>query len=386
MDVQKLKNLDSLFQQEIKAERLKGCSIKILHKGQSVYEGCFGSDTMESVYRIFSMTKPITAVAVLMLVERGLLDQNEPVSKFIPEFAGMKVATPEGEVPAKNEITIAHCLNMTSGLVYPGLDSVSAIRLGKEAERISVRQEFGESLDGLSVAKAIANIPLLFEPGTAWNYSVSGDVLSAVVELVTGVRYGEFLRRAIFEPLGMKDTAYVSGLGEREERLAEIYTRLPDGRVVPASKQQIEIATNGFVSTKSTSFDGGGSGLCSTLADYSQFALMLLGEGELDGVRILGRKTAELLHTDCLPENVRRTINFNNIKGYSYSNLVRIMKDTGEALSNGSVGEYGWDGMLGTYFMVDPKEELVMVYGQQILEGLDEILMRKIRSILYGAL
>lgn len=386
MDGERLKNLDSLFEQEILKERLGGCSILVMHRGETVFTGCYGSDKKESVYRIFSMTKPITAVAVLMLTERGILDQNEPVSKYIPEFAKMKIATPEGDVPAKNEITIAHCLNMTSGMVYPGPDSVAAIRLGKEAERIAVRQEFGETIDALSVAKAIANAPLLFEPGSTWNYGVSADVLSAIVELVTGIRYSEFLKKAILEPLGMRDTGYVSELGEREARLCTIYARMPDGRVQPASRQQIDIATSGFTSVKATSFDGGGSGLCSTLSDYARFASMLLNEGELDGVRILGRKTAALLHTDCLSEEVRRTINFHNIRGYSYSHLVRIMKDTGAAISNGSVGEYGWDGMLGTYFLVDPKEELIMVYGQQILEGLDEILMRKIRSIIYSAL
>ncbi|HAG68932.1 MAG TPA: hypothetical protein DCL38_03050 [Lachnospiraceae bacterium] len=383
----RLQNLEDLFFQEIKDGRLKGCSIMVLHNGNTEFRGEYGSDKRDTIYRIFSMTKPVTAVAILILMERGLLDLLDPLSGYIPEFKDMKIVTAEGEVSAKNEITIADCLNMTSGMVYPGEDSVSAIRLSKEAERIAVRQEFGEKIDAVTVARAVAGVPLLFEPGTRWNYSVSADVLAGVAEVITGMPFGEFLRRAVFAPLDMQDTMYVSELGEKEERLAPLYSRNKDGEIVPMSRQQMDALSAGaFSSVRATSFYGGGSGLCSTLSDYSKFALMLLNDGEYNGIRILGRKTAQFMHTDGLSEEVRKTISFKNIKGYSYSNLLRIMKDTGEAGSNGSNGEFGWDGMLGTYFLADPLERLVFVYGQQILGGLDESLMRRIRSIIYSAL
>lgn len=387
MDLDRLQNLEGLFEQEIKEGRLKGCSIRILHHGETVYGKSFGTDARDSIYRIFSMTKPITAVAVLLLMERGLLDLKEPLSRYIPEFEKMQVVTPEGLRDAKNPITIAHCLNMTSGMVYPGENSISEIRLSKEAERIAVRQEFGEEPDMVTVAKAVANVPLLFEPGTKWHYSVSADVLAAVVETITGFRYGEFLKRAVFDPLQMQDTMYVSELAQKEKRLAKIYSRQADGRVTEASRAQLDDLKNtAFTSVYATSFDGGGSGLCSTMEDYSRFAFMLLNRGEYEGKRILGRKTVEFMRTDGLSGDVRKTIDFQHVNGYSYTNLVRIMKDTGMAASNGSVGEFGWDGMLGTYFLVDPSEDLVMVYGQQILEGLDELLIRKIRNILYSSL
>jgi CubicO group peptidase (beta-lactamase class C family) len=201
------------------------------------------------------------------------------------------------------------------------------------------------------------------------------------------MRYGEFLKRAIFTPLDMKDTMFVSALEEKAERLALIYSRNDDGSVTPITDAQVDkLDSEAFCSVRATSFDGGGSGLCSTLADYSKFAMMLLNNGEYNGARILSRKTVEYLHTDQLSDRVRRTIDFEQLKGYSYSNLMRIMRDTGEARSNGSVGEYGWDGMLGTYFFIDPKEELIVIYGQQVLNGDNKNLIRKMRSIVYSAL
>ena len=387
MNANRLQNLEDLFLQEIKAGRLKGCSVMVIHKGNTEFRGEYGSDKRDTIYRLFSMTKPVTAVAIMMLVERGLLDVEEPLSKYIPEFGNVTVMTPAGEVPAQNVITIADCLNMTSGMVYPGDDSVSAIRLAKEAERIAVREEFGEELSAVAIAKAVANVPLLFEPGTRWNYCVSADVLAGVVEIVTGMRYGEFLKRALFAPLEMNDTMYVSALGDKAERLAKVYARLEDGVIVPIEKKQLdELAATAFTSAGTTTFDGGGSGLCSTLSDYAKFALMLLNNGEYNGARFLSRKTVDFIHTDQLSDAVRETIDFEHIKGYSYSNLVRILRDTGEAKTNGSVGEYGWDGMLGTYFCIDPQEELIILYGQQILDGENKLLRRKMRNVVYSAL
>ncbi len=387
MNSDRLQNLEDLFLQEIKEGHLKGCSVMVVHNGSVRYRGEYGTDRRDSIYRIYSMTKPVTAVAVMMLMERGLIDVEEPLYRYIPEFEHMTVVTREGEVPAKNVITIADCLNMTSGMVYPGEDSVSAIRLLKEAERVAVRQEFGESLSALSLSRSVAAVPLLFEPGTRWHYGVSADVLAGVVERVTGMRYGDFLKRAIFTPLDMKDTMYVSALGEKAERLAVIYSRNDDGTVAPIAETDVnKLDSEAFCSVRATSFDGGGSGLCSTLADYSRFAMMLLNNGEYNGTRILSRKTVEFLHTDQLSDRVRRTIDFSQLKGYSYSNLMRIMRDTGEAASNGTVGEYGWDGMLGTYFLIDPKEELIVIYGQQVFNGDNKNLIRKMRSIVYSAL
>ena len=387
MNSDRLQNLEDLFLQEIKEGRLKGCSVMVVHKGAAKFRGEYGTDKRDSIYRIYSMTKPVTAVAVMMLMERGLIDVEEPLFRYIPEFEHMTVVTREGEVPAKNPVTIADCLNMTSGIVYPGEDSVSAIRLLKEAERVAVRQEFGEKISVLALTRSVAAVPLLFEPGTRWHYGASADVLAGLTERVTGMRYGEFLKRAIFTPLDMKDTMFVSALEEKAERLALIYSRNDDGSVTPITDAQVDkLDSEAFCSVRATSFDGGGSGLCSTLADYSKFAMMLLNNGEYNGARILSRKTVEYLHTDQLSDRVRRTIDFEQLKGYSYSNLMRIMRDTGEARSNGSVGEYGWDGMLGTYFFIDPKEELIVIYGQQVLNGDNKNLIRKMRSIVYSAL
>lgn len=386
MNQKKLAYLDPLFKKEIAAERLKEASVRIYQHGEQVFENHYCNDKEDAIYRIYSMTKPITSTAVMMLYERGLIDLLDPVSKYIPAFQNMMVTTDLGLVPAQTEVTLQHCLNMTSGMVYPGLETAAGRYLMEVSDTIKRRVASGEQVSTLEWCEEIASASLLFQPGTRWRYSVSADVLAGVVEAVTGMRYGEFLKKAIFEPLDMKDTGYYAQVQDKLARLSTIYCWKNEQHQLQQAEQKTLDALDCFTSAGYTPYEGGGSGLFSTLEDYSHFALMLAGRGEYKGIRLLSRKTVDFMTTSQMNEQQRESIYFDSCYGYAYSNLLRILDDKGAGVTNGSIGEFGWDGMLGNYFMVDPEEELVLLYFQQIKEGADNSLRRKMRQIVYGAI
>lgn len=385
MDQEQLKWLDVLFQREMEAERIKGASLLVTHRGKTEFRRVYGSDAQNGIYKIFSMTKPITAAAFMLLYERGLVDIFDPVSKYLKGYEHMKVSTPRGLIDADRPITLKHLLNMTSGLVYPGAGSEPERIMDDLYRQLHAKAVQGANMSNLDIINALGSVPLLFQPGEAWHYGISADVLAGVVEAVSGVSYGEFLKKEIFEPLEMKDTDFY--VKEEEYcRLSQVYSRADEkGRLCKADEKAYAWL-NMYAPTKPPYIESGGGGLYSTLEDYSHFVQMLAEGGSYGGKRILGRKTVEYISSAQLTRQQKNTIDFYGSAGYSYGNLMRVMEDPGEAGSNGSVGEYGWDGLAGTYFFIDPKEELTFVYMQQIEQGADQELRRKMRQIIYAAL
>lgn len=385
MNVQKLAGLNDLFAAEMEAERLKGASILVEHKGKQEFFNVYGTDKQDTIYKIYSMTKPITTVAVMLLYERGLIDLYDPVGKYLDNFKHMKVATPRGLVDAKSQITIRQLLNMTSGLVYPG-EATEPERIMEDIHRdLHARAAGGEKFSNVDICNELGKAPLLFQPGEGWRYGISADIAAAIVEVVTQIPYGEFLRKEIFDPLQMKDTGFFveeSQIG----RLAVMYSRVDrEGRLRKADAKALEWL-NLYAPTRPPYIESGGGGLYSTLEDYRHFVQMLAAGGVYQGKRLLGRKTMEYITVNQLDQNQLSWVDFDSLPGYGYGNFMRIMMNPHEGASNGSVGEYGWDGLAGTYFMVDPREELIMVYMQQIQQGGDLVLRRKMRQIIYGAL
>lgn len=385
MNRQQLRQLDNLFEREMQEERIKGASLIVEHKGKREFQNVYGSDKENSIYKVFSMTKPITTTAIMMLYERGLVDLFDPVSKYLDGYADMKVATTKGLVAAKEPITLKHLLNMTSGLVYPGTETEPERIMDDLYRELHEKAVRGAGMSNLDIINALGSVPLLFQPGDAWHYGISADVIGGVVEAVTGVTYGEFLKNEIFEPLEMKDTGfYVKE--EEYHRLAQMYSRIDEqGHLREADEKAYE-GLNMYAPTKPPYIESAGGGLYSTLEDYSHFVQMLAAKGSYHGKRLLGRKTVEYISGNQLTDAQAKTIYFDSLAGYSYGNFMRIMTDPAKAGSNGSVGEYGWDGLPGTYFFVDPKEELMLVYMQQIEQGADQVLRRKMRQIIYAAL
>ncbi|MBQ8598255.1 MAG: beta-lactamase family protein [Lachnospiraceae bacterium] len=385
MNQEKLSALNDLFASEIEENRVQGASILVEHKGKLEFQKVYGGDKEDSIYKIYSMTKPITTVAVMQLYEKGLIDLYDPVDKYLPGFAHMKVSTAKGLVDAKSKITIRQLMNMTSGLVYPGENSEPERIMEDIHVDLHERAVNGEPFTNLDICNELAKAPLLFQPGEGWHYGISADIAAAVVEVVTGIPYGEYLKQAIFEPLEMKDTGfYVQP--DQIHRLAVMYSRMDEeGHLRRANEKELEWL-NLYAPTRPPYIESGGGGLYSTMEDYRHFVQMLLQKGEYKGRRIIGRKTVEFISKNQLNDLQMKWVDFDSIEGYGYGNFMRVMLQPEMAASNGTVGEYGWDGLPGTYFMIDPKEELMLIYMQQIQQGADLALRRKMRQIVYGAL
>ena len=387
MNQDKLLQIDEIINKEIRGERLRGASVYIEQRGKVAFNKVYGSDKEDSIYKIYSMTKPITAVAAMIMYERGLIDLLDPVGKYIPEYADMNVwnADKKKLKKAENPITINDLLNMTSGLVYPGENTYPERCMSEIQKDLFKRATSGEKMSNLKILKELAKAPLQFEPGHGWRYGLSADIVAGIIEVITGISYGEFLKKEIFEPLGMEDTGFLVPK-EKIDRLAKMYWRNEDTKILRTPTQDEYVYLNEYAPTLPPFIESGGGGLYSTTADYVKFAKMLLNYGRYEEGRLLGRKTVEFLSSNRLSKEQMKAIDMENFDGYAYSNFMRIMLDPAKAWSNGSVGEYGWDGMSGTYFMVDPAEELIYVYMQQIAQGDDRSLRRRIRQIIYGAI
>lgn len=392
MNLKKLELLNGLFEHEIEQGRLKGNSIKIIQKNQEYFTKAYGVDREDSIYRIFSMTKPIIAVGIMILMERGMLELGEAVSKYFPGFSNQKVWNNGTLLDVKREVTIRDLLNMTSGIPYVGTTNESEKRIGIILQDILHKLANGKKPELEEFCNQIGQVPLIFQPGERWYYGYSADILGGIIQVVSKKSLGTFLKEEIFEPLGMEDTGFMIDVSKKE-RLAMCFTEEQQTEDAFTQKVSLREATKKELlalalgeATEEPILESGGGGLYSTLEDYSKFAAMLLKKGTLGENQILGRKTVEFMTSNQMTPVQKESIFMKSIVGYGYGNLLRIMIDKGEAVSNGSIGEYGWDGMAGTYFMVDPQEELILIYMQQNIKGGDKSLRRKMRQIVYGAL
>ncbi len=390
MEYRNLNKLSAIIQNEINNGTIAGAAIRIIHNNESVYQDELGYADREknipihtnTIYRLFSMTKPITAVAAMILYERGSLNLLAPVSDYLEGFKSQKVYTKNGLVDVIRPVTIQDLLNMTSGIMYPDEINEVGNKMAEVFAQADREYESRNPVNTIDFCNRIGQVPLEFQPGERWRYGASADVLGAVIEVVSGRKLSQFMREEIFEPLNMTDTGFYVPV-DKTERFAQIYDYNP-------SSKQLEPFTKPFLGLYDyltpPAFESGGAGLVSTVKDYSCFALMLANEGTYNGKRILGRKTVEYLSGPQLTEAQAVTFDWDSIAGYSYGNLMRVLVDPVKAASNGSIGEFGWDGWAGDYFFVDPKEKLVMVYMVQRCSGTNPAFLRRLRSVVYGAL
>jgi CubicO group peptidase (beta-lactamase class C family) len=310
--------------------------------------------TEDAIFRIYSMTKPIVSVAAMMLVEEGRLCINNPLANYIPAFAKAKVGVQrDGRLdltPLKRPITIQDLMRHTSGLTY-GFTGVSPVqKLTREADVVSQARTLAENVEKM------ASLPLMHQPGEAWEYSVSTDVLGRILEIVEGARLGEVLRERIFDPLGMKDTAFFVP-ESKTERCAEPFST----EIMTAAGIDAKILT------EPPRFEAGGGGLYSTLGDYTRFAAMLNGGGVLDGVRILGPRTLAFMASDHLDAEVDRN-HYLLWPGHGFGLGFAVRIEPGLAPTAGSIGEYFWGGMMGTTFWVSPRDSLFAILMVQTPE------------------
>ena len=376
-----------IINQEIAKGEIAGANIMVVHKDKEIFFDCYGYADKENkfpvkrdtIFRMFSMTKPVTAVAAMILVERGEIDVRDAVSKYIPAFADQKVWCDGREVPAERDITIWDCLNMTTGVPYPDVSFESGKRMDELFKELIARREKGEVVTTMDYVNHIAQIPLAFQPGERWMYGLSADILGAVIEVVSGKKYGKFLQDEIFLPLGMKDTGFYVP-ADKEWRFAKNYDMV-DGELVPFTRSHL-----GEYYKADVAFESGGAGLVSTIEDYSHFTRMLVNKGTYNGVRILGRKTVAYMAQNHLRPEQMEALNWDSNLGCGYGCLMRVLMDQSAAGTNGSLGEYGWDGWTGNYMIVDPSEELTILYFIQRCGAGFTPAMRKLRSVIYGSL
>jgi CubicO group peptidase (beta-lactamase class C family) len=365
----RLRRLDAAMQALVDRGHFAGLVALIARRGAVAYLRRFGLADLEArrpmqpdtIFRIYSMTKPITSVALLMLYEEGLFQLNDPVSRFIPAFSDLRVYAGEGcePVPLERPVTIRHLLTHTSGLSYPNPEGSPVERrmwqLTQERQKTLPEETLAEWLPRL------LSLPLPYQPGTRFQYGYSTDVAGYLVELLSGLPFDAFLQQRIFEPLGMVDTGFWVPPA-RVDRLAAMYAHGGQGALELADP-----GPGGRYAQERRFFSGGG-GLVSTPADYYRFAQMLLNEGELDGTRLLGRKTVELMTMNHLPPPPLPSSFGGDFygEGYGFGLGVRVRLDVARGAHPGSLGEYGWAGYAGTDYWADPQEQMIGLFFPQL--------------------
>ncbi len=390
LSTERLSRIDKVMKTHVTQQKIAGGVTLLARHGKIAHLGVYGMMDVEAekqmapdtIFRIASMTKPITSVAVMMLYEEGHFRLNEPVSKFIPVFKEMLVLPPESAedstqpVPATEQITIWNLLTHTSGLTYHWND-----RLGAQYADASITHGLLQDESTLAEKmKVLATIPLLHQPDGEFHYGLSIDVLGYLVEVVSGMSLDQFFSERIFKPLGMKDTHFFIP-DEKRERIATVYERTEDGPITRKSQEptvdgSLIYSTDYPYNGPRTYFSGGG-GLVSTVSDYVRFAQMMLNGGKLDGVRLLSRKTVELMTTNRL---AKMDVDFGFGLGFS------VVRDGSDLNEVGSVGTFGWGGFFFTSFFIDPQEQMIGIFMCQLHPsgGLD--LGEKIRILCYQAI
>jgi CubicO group peptidase (beta-lactamase class C family) len=343
----------------------------------------------DALFRIYSMTKPITAVALLMLMEEGKIALADPVERYIPGFGGLGVCTggnlAQGfsSVPSATPMRVLDLMRHTSGLTYGILNRT---RLDEAYRKLAIAEP--SSPGGLAgMIAQLEKLPLEFEPGSTWNYSVASDVVGHLVEKLSGLSFGEFLRRRILAPLGMTDTDFHVP-AQKRDRLSACY-------YAEAGQLKLYDDPRHSAFAEPPKLESGGSGLVGTAGDYLKFCRMLLGGGELDSVRLLSPKTVALMTMNHLPggldmtDMMPATASFNEAgySGVGFGLGVAVTTNLAKTALPGTVGEYFWGGAASTYFFADPKEDMAVVFMTQVLGAPERVRLRRdLRTLVYGAM
>lgn len=400
MSKQKLDRIHDVLKQEVDQGKLAGTVVLVARKGKLVYADAVGFQNkdegkpmaLDSIFRIYSMTKPLVSVAAMMLVEEGKIELTDPVSKFFPAFKGQQVSVARTDsefarltyalVPADREMTVQDLLRHTSGLAYGEITLNAPVKEAYAKAGLylpGVRDYDARDVTPAEEVDRLAKAPLAHQPGTVWEYSLAVDLLGRVVEAASGKRLADFLDERLFKPLKMNDTSFrvpPSKMGRLAQPLA----------VDAASGQPIKVIDV----SKEPKNDSGGGGAVSTAADYLRFSQMLLNGGQLDGLRVLSRTTVTLMTSDHLGTRIATPFTPGELllgtPGYTFGLGFMVRKGSGVAGVPGSPGEFMWAGWGGTYFWVDPKEELVAVYMSQAPSPMRAYYRKLVKQLVYQAI
>ena len=374
----RLQRMSDAFRREVDKGTLPGATVMVARRGQIGWFDAIGRQgpaasapmAHDSIFRIFSMTKPIVSIGIMMLIEDGHFILNDPVAKFIPEFSDQRVGVENNGkldlVPVQRPMTIQDLLRHTSGLTYDHTGN-GLVRQLYQQSRLRSRK-----ISNAEHATMIAGMPLVCQPGAEWNYSRSTDVLGRIIEVVSGKSLGAFLTERILAPLQMAETAFHTG-EENAGRLAEAFP------TDPWNGDKVQL----FNMLEKPVMESGGGGLVSTTMDYARFCQMLLNGGALDGNRIIGRKTLELMASDHLTAGVKVDSPLMP-PGHGFGLGFAVRTHRGIAPFPGSLGQFFWSGMAGTFFFIDPAEDLFTVFMMQG-PGQREYIRNILRDLVYAA-
>lgn len=385
---------DHLKRHYLDSGRFPGAQLLVYRRGLLVHSAVQGLADVErnkpvrhdTIFRIYSMTKPITSVAFMMLVEEGRVALDEPVHKYIPEWSNLGVyqagiAPNFLSRPVSRPMQIVDLLRHTAGLTY-GFQNRTNVDAGYREHKIG---EFELAGTLQSMIENLAKIPLEFSPGEAWNYSIATDVLGYLIGQISGQPFEQFLQQRIFDPLGMTDTGFFVP-GDKAHRFAACYAADNKGGFT----LQDDPTTSPFLARPT--FVSGGGGLCSTAADYLTFCRALLNRGELGGVRLIGPKTLKLMTSNHLPggrdltEMSKSMFSEATYAGIGFGLGFSVTMDPARTLIPGSPGEYAWGGAASTAFWIDPAEELIAIFMTQLLPSSTYPVRRELRTLVYSAI
>ena len=388
----RLQSIRTWMQAQVERQKLAGLITMVARRGQvAQFEVCGQADIArnkamahDTIFRIYSMTKPLTSVAIMMLYEEGRFQLDDPITNFLPIFKNMRVFTGGSRgrfdtVPAERDITFRDLLSHTSGLTYGFMESTQVDAMYRDA---GVDFNAAETSLREVVEKAVT-LPLIAQPGTRWNYSIATDVLGYLVEVISGQPFEKFLGQRIIGPLKMVDTDFHVP-EQKLGRFAANYTRGPDGKA--------KLIDDPFESRYRTAprVHSGGGGLVSTATDYMRFCQMMLNKGELDGVRLLGRKTVELMTSNHLKGDMgdmgAPRFSESTYVGIGFGLGFSVMLDPAKAQILGTPGEYAWGGAASTAFWVDPAEDMAVIMLTQLMPSSTYPIRRELRVLTYQAI
>lgn len=361
------KTIDKILSDAISSGSQIGASCLVFKDGKELYSGFYGFSDRENnipmkrdnIFRLFSLSKPITSAAAMILTDKKIISPEDNVSKYFPQYEHMNFVSGEEIRECGEPLKIKHLLSMTSGIPYADNWGVSVCEAAKLFDKIIASQKNGNELTTSEICAMAADIPLMYKPGKNWYYGISADIIGGIIEKASGMRYGEFLKKNIFEPLGMTDTGFYIP-EEKYDRLCALYSWGENGLV---RDNGLYLGLTDY--KKAPGFESGGAGLVSTIEDYSKFACCLANRGEFNGVRLFSEKTFDYMITPQLGQKQQADM-WDRLTGYNYGNFMRIMTEPKKAQYKTCKGEFGWDGWTGTYFCADAENKIAVLYFTQI--------------------
>lgn len=380
-------NAANIIQKAVDNKEIAGADLLVLKDGREVLYAQAGYRDIENavpidrdtIFRLYSQTKPVTAAAAVLLASRGIIDLGADIADYLPEFAEQNVYDNGKVRPVKRRITVRDLLNMTSGIPYPFEGHPSGEKSGEVFWKTTQSLYGGEPVTTRKFCEMMAEVPCCFEPGSKFEYGAGADIIGGLIERVSGMTFGEFLHENFLDPLGMNDTDFYVP-SDKQSRLAKVYEYSGGG----LKEYKTDNLSMRYMRDEKPAFESGGAGLCSTLDDYAKFGTMLLGGGVYEGRRIMPEyAVGYLTRGGILPEQ-RKDLwqGWDWMRGYGYGNFMRVCEDENNTTLFSSKGEYGWDGWLGTFFSNEPKHGITFLFGvQQTGIGMAGTLTRKLKNM-----